>query len=377
MRRIYLDYAASTPLDSRVKKAMEPFWDKHFGNPGGIYQEGVYAKKVLEESRNSVAELLGARSEEIIFTSGGTESNNLAIIGFFNYLEEKNLLKGSHIITSAIEHPSVLEVFKKYERKGLEVSFAPVDNEGVLDLKSFKKLLKKNTIFVSIMYVNNEIGTIQPLKEVSKILKEFNSEIVFHSDASQGPLFLDVDVNNLGVDLMSLDGQKVYGPKGIGVLYIKKGINLSPVIIGGSQERGLRPGTENIPLIVGLVSALKIVDKEREEVQKKTLELREYFLDKLLKIPGVKLNGSRKNRIANNINVSIKGQDSEYLVVILDSKGIACATKSACIRDREVGSYVVQALNGEGNGLRFSLGRETTKEDLDKTFDALSEILKL
>jgi cysteine desulfurase len=377
MRRIYLDYAASTPLDSRVKKAMEPFWDEHFGNPGGIYQEGIYAKKVLEESRSKTAELLGARSEEIIFTSGGTESNSLAIIGFFNLLEEKNLLKGNHVITSTIEHPSVLEIFKKYESKGLEVSFAPVDKDGILDLESFKKLLKENTVFVSIMYVNNEIGTIQPVKEVSKILKEFNDEIVFHSDASQGPLFLDVDVNNLGVDLMSIDGQKIYGPKGVGVLYIKDGINLNPVIIGGNQEKGLRPGTENVPLIVGLTTALEIADKERKEVKGKTLELREYLLEKLLKISGVELNGSRENRIANNINVSIKDQDSEYLVVVLDSKGIACATKSACIRDRKIGSYVVQALDGRESGLRFSLGRETTKEDLDRTFEALSEILKL
>jgi cysteine desulfurase len=378
-KRIYLDYAAATPLDSQVKKAMEPFWDEHFGNAGGIYQEGVYAKKVLDESRNKVANLLGAKSEEIVFTASGTESNSLAIIGLFNFLEEKNLLKGSHIITSTIEHPSVLEIFKEYEKKGLEVDFAPVDKEGILDLEVFKKLLKENTVFVSIMYVNNEIGTIQPVKEVSEIVKKFNEKIILHSDACQGPLLLDVNVNNLGVDLMSIDAQKIYGPKGVGALYVKKDIDIKPVIIGGSQEMGLRPGTENIPLIVGLATALEIVDRDREEVRDKILKLREYLLDKLLEIPGLKLNGNREKRIANNINISIEGQDSEYLVLALDSKGIACATKSACIRDRKIGSYVVQALDGEGGGggLRFSLGRETTKEEADRVFVALSEILKL
>jgi cysteine desulfurase len=214
MKRIYLDHAAATPLDKRVKEAMEPFWSEIFANPGNEHKDGLLAKEHLEKSRETISQILGVRREEIFFTSGGTESNSLALIGFLNYLEDKGKLDGSHIITSVIEHPSVLDIFKKYKKKGLGVDFVPVTGDGLINMRELEQMINEDTVLVSIVYVNSEIGTVQPLKEISNLIKKKNPRVVFHTDASQAPLYLEIKVDGLGVDMMSMDGQKIYGPKG-------------------------------------------------------------------------------------------------------------------------------------------------------------------
>lgn len=377
-KRIYLDYASSTPLDERVKKEMEPYWNGSFGNPGSIHQEGRNAKEVVENSRKEIASLLEVSSNEIIFTSGGTEANSLAVIGHLNYLDDTDSLNKTHIITSLIEHPSVLDIFKKYQKRGLKVDFLKVKKDGIIDLDNLKEILKPETKMVSIMYVNNEIGTIQPLREASKIIKKNNTKTIFHTDASQAPLLLEIKPYSLGVDMMTIDAQKMYGPKGVGFLYKNKEANISQVLIGGNQEMGYRPGTENVPLIVGLASSLKYAVQEREKLNKKFSDLQEYLISEIEKrIPEAKLNGSREKRIPNNINVIIAGHDSERAVVELDQRGFACSTKSACLRNKMEGSYVIEALSGKAeSGLRFTLGRETGREDLEELLNALEEITR-
>ncbi|PIP86507.1 cysteine desulfurase NifS [Candidatus Campbellbacteria bacterium CG11_big_fil_rev_8_21_14_0_20_44_21] len=375
--RIYLDYASSTPLHPEVKKAMEPFWSEDFGNAGSRHEEGMKAEKSLKEFRGKIAGILNVKKEEIIFTSGGTESNSLAIIGFLNYLEKKKRLSGKQIITTEIEHPSVLEIFKEYEKKGLDVSFTPIFPSGFVDLKKLSELSSDKTILVSIAYVNSEIGVIQPLKKIKNLLLKKNTEIIFHTDASQAPLYLQTRPESLGVDMMSLDGQKIYGPKGIGLLYKNNKVKISPIFLGGTQEKGLRPGTENVPLIAGLSKALEIAEEERPEASEKVSNLRNYFFERLLSLsPRVTPNGSREFRIANNVNISVKGESGEMLILKLNQKGISATSKSACMEESEENSYVLKALGGgESSGVRFTLGKETTKEEIDKTVLLLKEII--
>lgn len=374
-KRIYMDYAASTPVDAQVLKAMMPYFSEDFGNANSIHQEGIKAKQALVTSHKSVADILNARSEEIIFTSGGTESNSLAIVGVINAFEEGGIdIKGLHTITSTIEHPSVLEVFKTLERRGLDVTYVRVDESGVVNLKDVRDAIKENTVLVSIIYVNNEIGTIQSINEIAKVIKhkrkEYNSEIYFHTDASQAPLYLSLNTLKLGVDMMTLGGQKMYGPKGVGCLYKKKDIKLT------------RAGTENIPLIVGFSKALELANKNRKKESERLIQLRNYFIDELNnKIPQAKLNGSRELRLSNNVNIYIPNIEGEFLVLVLDNKGIACATRSACkTSDEDEGSYVIQALGyskeHSKNSLRFSLGKDTTKRDIDYVVKMLSESVK-
>ena len=379
MKRVYLDYASTTPLDPRVKESMEPFWSDIFANAGSRHQSGFSARGAVDDSRNKIAGLLQVRPEEIIFTSGGTESNNLAIIGLLNYLEERKNLSDAHVVVSTIEHPSVLEIIERYKSKGLKVDLLNVGSDGLVNIAHLKEVVKENTVLVSVMYVNSEIGTIQPLREISNIIKKKNPNIFLHTDASQAPLYLKINPESLGVDMMSLDAQKIYGPKGVGILYKKNSIKISPVFWGGSQEGGLRPGTENTPLIVGMAKALTLALEGREENSKRVLELRDYFIDKLLVFGrAISLNGSRGNRIANNINITVLGENSEMLFIKLDKKGISCATKSACLNDKSEGSYVLEALgHKQKDGLRFSLGLETTKEEIDFTLNIIKEILTI
>jgi cysteine desulfurase len=363
--RIYMDYAASTPVDAEVLKAMMPYFAEDFGNANSIHQEGVKAKQALDAARKSVADILNARDEEIVFTSGGTESNSLAIVGVIDDI------KNSHAVTSVIEHPSVLEVFKALEKRGLDVSYIEVDETGVVNPKDVRDAIKENTVLVSVMYVNNEIGTIQPINEIAKGVrskkKEYNSNILFHTDASQAPLYLPLNTLKLGVDMMTLGGQKIYGPKGVGCLYKKKDIKI------------IKAGTENIPLIIGFAKAFELADKNRESETKRVTELRDYFIDELNKeIPEAELNGNRELRSPNNINIYIPNIDGEFFTVLLDSKGIACSTKSACkVDDEDEGSYVIQALGyskeRSKSSLRFSLGKDTTKKDIDYVVKTLSE----
>lgn len=385
--RIYLDYAATTPVDDEVIKAMIPYFADDFGNASSIYKEGLTARNALDASRKKIADILNARSEEIIFTSGGTEANNLAIFGAIKAIEKSGIRpEDMHIITSCIEHPSVLEIFKMLEKKGLEVSYIGVDEFGIINPKDVRDAIQANTVLVSIMYVNNEIGTIQPIYEIAKIIrrgrKEKKSEIYFHTDASQAPLYLSIDVQKLGVDMMTLCGQKIYGPKGVGCLYKKKNIKLQSIISGGSQEMGLRAGTENIPLIIGFSKALELAEQNREKESRRLVKLRDYFMEELnKKIPQVKLNGSGKSRAPNNINVYIPRIDGEFFTIVLDSKGIACATKSACKEnDEDKGSYIIEALGHSKerveSSLRFSLGKSVSKKDIDYVVKTLSESVK-
>ncbi|MFA6552414.1 MAG: cysteine desulfurase family protein [Candidatus Paceibacterota bacterium] len=425
-KRVYLDYASTTPLDKRVKKAMDRFLDKDFGNAGSIYKEGMEAKKALGEARKKIAGVFKCKTEEIIFTSGGTESNNLAIIGVMNAIADLRGvntricadLKNFHIITTQIEHSSVLQCFKKLEKKGAQVSYIGVGQNGVVNPKDIENALRLNTVLVSVMYANNEIGTIQPIREISKIIKSHNLQTsksvnlqtykpceknslgifpqsgisqgklrnlqtYFHSDASQAACYLDLNVERLGVDLMTIDGHKIYGPKGVGALFVKKGTTISKIMEGGEQEMDLRPGTEPIPLIVGLSEALVIADSEREKEFARLSKLRDYFYSQILKNlridtsgkkeKKIELNGEMENRLPNNLNIYVPGIDAEFAVIKLDEKGIACSAKSACLKDGS--SYVVNALNlGKERGkqsLRFSLGRFTTKSEIDYAIKVL------
>lgn len=371
-----MDYAATTPVREEVLKAMMPYFAEDFGNANSIHQEGAISRATLDIARKSVADILNARSEEIVFTSGGTESNRLAITSVAGDL------KGKHAVTSTIEHPSVLEVFREFEKKGLEVTYVEVGETGVVNPKDVKDAIKENTVLVSIMYVNNEIGTIQPIAEIAKMLRHFRKKNkiqyskfnipIFHTDASQAPLYLSVDINKLHTDMMTLGGHKMYGPKGVGCLYVKKDtkINLP------------RKGTENIPLIVGFAKALELSEKRKEKESERLTVLRDYFIKELEeKISGLKLNGSREERAPNSVNIYIPNIDGEFFTVVLDSKGIACSTKSACKEsDDEEGSYVIQALGYSKerakSSLRFSLGKDTTKKDIDYVVEVLSESIE-
>ncbi len=406
MNRIYMDFAASTPVDPRVVAAMAPYWSERYGNPGALHEEGVTARRAVEHARGVVSKALGAEPREIIFTASGTESNALAIFGLVKRYEQEHGydISGAHVVTSTIEHPSVLEGFRELERRGVAVSYVGTDRDGRFDLAALARALRPETLLVSLMYVNNEVGTIEPLHEAAKLIRKMRKKTTsstfqspshpvtqsashpvtqspfFHSDASQAPLWLPLRVAALGVDLLSLDGQKLMGPKGIGALYVKDGTPIThPLFTGGRQERGLRPGTEPVPLIVGLGEALRIAEEERGQNAARTAELRDYFIDELLRaVPGVELNGSRSERIANNVNISLPGFESEQLIIALDARGVASAARSACISEGE-GSYVVRAL-GKGqseavSSLRFSLGPHTTREDVDQCVRALGEIV--
>ena len=357
---IYMDYAAS----------VSP-------NPNSIHSSGLNAKKSLEKARKEVGAVLGARSEEIIFTTSGTEGNNLAIQGVV-YSTQKEI---PHIITTNIEHPSVLETFRLMQkRKFAEISIVPVEENGIVDPKKIKKEIKNNTVLVSVMYANNEIGTIQPIKEIAKEIRYFNKinykKVIFHTDAVQAVNYLDLNVEKLGVDLLTLSGSKIEGAGRVGVLYKKKGLALAPVFGGGDQEQGLRPGTENLPEILKFSKALKQMQAIKEKEVKRLTTLRDYFIKKI----NMEVNGDMQNRLPNNINITFPNIPSDLLVVELSVKGIMASSKSACKSSSTEGSYVIKAINpemkNEIGGVRFSFGKQTTKKDIDYTIKSLSEILK-
>ena len=398
-KRIYLDHAATTYLDPRVKKAMERCWSDDFGNPSTIYHEGRKAKRDIEESRKIIAGIIRSHPDEIIFTSGGTESNNLAIFGVaFNrnrspssVIEPKTDFGSKHIITTKFEHHSVLNPIKFLEKNGFNVTYLDVGEDGVVDPKDIKKALRLETILVSIIYANNEIGTIQPIAEIGRIIKEFKIKNLkskidekipfFHIDACQATGYLDMDVKKLGVDMMTVNGSKVYGPKGLGFLYVKRGVKLIPMMYGGEQENKLRPGTENVPAIVGLAEAIKIADKEKKKEVKRLTVLRDYFIGRLTKeIPNVFLNGHPQKRLPNNINISIMGIEGESAVLYLDDLGVSCSTGSACTSDSLEPSHVIMALGrsyefGHGS-IRFSLGKVNKKSDINYVMNIFPEIVK-
>lgn len=391
MQRIYFDYASATPLDPRALLAMQPFFSETFGNPSAIHSEGTAARAALEDARAVLATAFHARPEEVVFTSNGTESNNLAVLGIVRKCEESNVpVSRMHFITSAIEHPSVRDVFAMLEERGASVSYISVTRDGVIDVAALEKALRPETVLVSVMLVNSEIGTIQPIAAIAQAIKTFRRRIsksvddiqsktpdipLLHTDASQAALFMELDVAILGVDMMTIDAQKIYGPKGAGALYVRRGTPITPLLLGGKQEHGLRAGTQNVPAIVGFAEALRIAEAEREGEAVRLTALREYCVEELLRrIPNVTVNGSRTARIPNNINISIQGISSELMLLRLDSLGIACAARSACLGGGAEGSYVVAAIDGSraDSALRFTLGRDSTKEKIDRLVTVLA-----
>ena len=380
---VYLDNASSTPLDRRVSLVIEKASQKYFANPSSIHELGLSVKNSLEESRKLVASVLSANKEEIIFTSSGTESNNLAILGFLSNFNKP------HIVVSNIEHSSIIEICKYLEStKQAEVTYLEVEADGIINPRKIQKELRSNTVLVSIMYANNEIGTIQPIKEIVKSIRHFNKnnsqEIIFHTDATQAVNYLPLGVDKLGIDMMTFNGSKIYGPKGVGVLFKKRYIKLNPVLHGGEQERGLRPGTENVPNILGLAEALKITDKLKEKESKRLTTLRDYFIkkisdSKILNSRNIVFNGDLTNRLPNNVNITIPKIPSDLLVIELGQRGVYVSAKSACKAGDGKASYVIRALNSNiselDGSIRFSLGRETQKRDIDYTVRSLESII--
>jgi cysteine desulfurase len=374
MKTVYLDYAATTPVDPEVIKAMEPYLFEKFGNPASIHSFGQAAKAALEDSRESVAKCLGAKPEEIVFTSGGTESNNFVING----VAGANTKKGNHIITSRIEHHAVLEPCKALEKKGFKITYIGVDKEGLINPQDIKNAICDKTILISLMHANNEIGTIQPISEVGRIAKE--KGIYFHTDAVQTVGHMPVNVNDLNVDLLSLSGHKFYGPKGVGALYIRKGTRIESFLRGGDQERGRRASTHNTSGIVGLACALKLCEEKMQQETQIQISLRDKLIREIPKrIPEVMLNGHPTKRLANNVNYSIEYIEGESMLLNLDILGIAASTGSACTSTSLEPSHVLLALGRSHEvahgSLRFSLGRWTKEEDIDYLLEHLPKIV--
>jgi cysteine desulfurase len=385
-KRIFLDYASVTPVAPEVLKVMVKTSLKNFANPSALYDEGREAKEILKMARQKISESLGCRPQEIIFTSGGTESDNLAILGTFQ--SAKNFgITNPHIITTKIEHPAVLEACHEIERRGGSVTYLPVSEDGLISVKELESALKENTVLVSIIFANNEIGTVQPIAEIGKVIKNWREKNktnfpYFHTDACQAVLYEKIDVQKLGLDLLTLDGIKMYGPRGIGILYRRLGVSLSQIFFGGGQEMGLRSGTENLPAIAGLAEAFKIADKMRQPESVRLAKIRDYTIEKILEnFTGTKINGSLEKRLPNNINICFPEIEGEFLVVALDVEGICLSHSSTCRTLKEdSSSYVVSALGREdcaGNSLRITLGRKTVKKDIYCLIKALNRVINL
>jgi len=421
-KHIYLDSASTTPVDPKVLKAMMPYFSGRYGNPSSLHVLGRESKNAIETARKNIAKQIGAEPEEIIFTSGGTESDNLAMFGLARAYKEK----GKHIIVSGIEHKAILDACKRLEKEGFEITYLDVDKKGLVSLERLSSSLRRDTILVSIMYANNEIGTVQPIKEIAKIIQEFKTvrhcdpsagwrtekqsvyfEIatfhpseafgeggsrtprndrfiynslfpVFHTDACQAAGALPLNVKELGVDALTMSASKIYGPKGAGCLYLDKKYKIEPVMVGGGQERRLRSGTENVAGIVGFSEAFSISEKKRVLENKRLTKLRDYFLKRIQKeISGVIVNGDIKQRLPNNINISIKGVEGESLILLLDKYGIYCSTGSACssldLNPSHVLLKIGLPLELAHCSVRFTLGRYTKKGDLDQTMKVLIE----
>ena len=374
MKNVYFDNAATTKLDGDVLNDMMPYLTDNYGNASSIYKLGKTSRKAVEEAREKVVNVLNCKPNEIYFTAGGSESDNTAIKG----IARANKNKGNHIITSKIEHPAVLDSCHDLEKEGFEVSYISVDENGTIDLEELKKEIKPTTILISVMTANNEIGTIQPIKEIGEIAHEHN--IYFHTDAVQAIGNIKIDVNEMNIDSLSLSGHKFYGPKGIGALYVKNGVSFNKYISGGHQERNKRAGTENVAGIVGLASAMERAYKELNKHNKKISELRDYYESSILeKIPYVKVNGNVKNRLPGNSNISFRYIEGEGLLLNLDLKGICASSGSACTSGSLDPSHVLLAIGlpheiAHGS-LRISIGKYNTKEEIDYLIDSLVEIV--
>ncbi|MFA4854894.1 MAG: cysteine desulfurase NifS [Candidatus Omnitrophota bacterium] len=375
MKKIYFDYAATTPTDPEVLAAMEPYFFEKFGNASSLHAYGQEAKKALEDSREALAEFINAKPEEIVFTSGGTESDNSALLGVAYVLEKK----GNHIITSAIEHHAISEPAKFLEKKGFKVTYLGVDKDGLVSCDDLKKAITDKTILISVMHANNEIGTIEPIVQLGSIAKE--KGIYFHTDAVQTVGHIPINVEQLNVDLLSLSAHKFYGPKGVGALYIKKGTRLETFMLGGDQERGRRASTHNVSGIVGLAKAIQLCRKNMESETKFQTALRDRLIEEIpARIPEVRLNGHPQIRLPNNVNFSIKYIEGESMLLSLDMLGVACSTGSACTSSSLEPSHVLLAIgldHATAHGsLRITLGRWSTEADIDYLLEKLPGVVQ-
>lgn len=375
MSRIYLDHAATTAVRKEVLDTMLPCFSQNYGNPSSIYEIAREAKSLIDNARKQVATAIGAEEKEIYFTAGGSESDNWAIKGIAESYKDK----GKHIITSSIEHHAVLHTCQYLEKNGYEVTYLPVDEDGKIKIEDLEKAIRPDTILISIMFANNEIGTLQPIKEIGEIARKH--KIIFHTDAVQAVGHVKIDVKQMNIDMLSLSAHKLYGPKGIGALYVRKGIKLKSYIHGGAQERGIRAGTENVPGIVGLGKAIELATAEMEQENKRLIKLRDEIIDGILNnIPYTRLNGHRTDRLPANVNISFEFIEGESILLLLDMNGIYASSGSACTSGSLDPSHVLLAIglpHEKAHGsLRMTLGIENTEEDVKKLLEVLPGIIK-
>lgn len=374
MKRIYLDYAATTPVRKEVVKEMSRYFNERFGNPSSLHQDGVLAANALRDAREKIARIINASQDEIIFTSGGTESDNLAIRG----IAYANKDKGNHIITSAIEHHAVLNTVKDLQKEGFEATILPVNKYGEVNPKDVENAITDETILITIMHANNEIGTIQPIEKIGKIARKHN--VPFHTDAVQTFCHIPVDVKKMNIYLLSASSHKIGGPKGVGFLYVRKGIDVKPILTGGPHEFHKRAGTENVPGIVGFAKAAEIGHKEMKKEAIRLSGLRDKLIREILsKVPGSRLNGHPKNRLPNNANFGFVGVEGEALLLMLDSLGISVSTGSACSSHDLSPSHVLLALDPDPvkahGSLRITMGYRTTEKEVDKVISILPNMV--
>ncbi len=372
MKTIYLDHAAATPLDPEVLAEMQPYMREHFGNPGSLHSIGQEAVRAVEQARERIAHVLGCSSQEILFTASGTESINLALQG----IARAHKHKGKHIISQKTEHHAVLRTLQALEEEGFDVTYLPVDKTGLVNPEALGSAIRKDTILVTIMYANNEIGTVQPLKEIAQVCQEH--DVLLHTDACQAAGMLDLNVKTLGADLLSLDAAKMYGPKGVGLLYTKAGTSLAPILHGGDQEFGKRAGTENVPGIVGFAKALELAEElQRNEVPR--LQKRQQHMIAELEQLGATLNGHPTQRLPNNVNMTFSGVEADALVLRASDQGVCITTGSACTSKTMEPSHVLLAIGKstrESHGsIRLTLGRSTTEDDVRQAIKVLTSIL--
>ena len=397
MKRIYLDHAAATPVAKEVIRAMEPFWNVEFGNPSSIHHEGVVANTALAGARQSIAHELGVHTDEVMFTGSATESCNLALVGAVDAWQKEHPELTPHIIVSAIEHDAVLSIARLLESRGVQFSIIPVGQGGFIDMEELKKAIRMETVIISVMYANNEIGIIQPIREITRMVREWKKTHrgtsrdvrakgdalypLVHTDACQATNYLELNIPHLGVDLLTINASKIYGPKGVACLVVRRDIPIHPMIVGGGHERGLRAGTENVPLIVGFAEALRRTAEIRNEESARLTVLRDLLIVKLSEITGVSINGSLTERLPNNINFSVRESDHEFLTIAFDARGIAVSTKSACNESDAEHSHVLEALvaggaTGGTSGIRISMGRDTTRDDVEAFLRIFMEIME-
>lgn len=369
---IYLDHSATTPVDERVLNKMIPYFNISYGNPSSIYSIGRRNKLAIEKAREEIGEIINAKSNEIYFTSCGSESDNLALKGIA-YANN-----GKHIITSKIEHPAILNTCKTLEKQGYRITYLNVDGKGIVDLEQLENAINSETILISIMFANNEIGTIEPIEKIGKIARD--KKVFFHTDAVQAMGNIKINVKELGIDLLSMSAHKFYGPKGVGALYVRSGIKFETIQNGGHQEKGKRAGTENVAGIIGMAEALKYVYKEFDKHNQKILKLRNYFIELLKKeIKSIRINGDLKKRLPGNINVSFEKCDGQQLLLDLDEYGICASSGSACSAGNTTPSHVLTSIGLDAKTasgtLRFSLGKENTEEEIRETIRKLKKSL--